>query len=367
MMAKPSFLIALLLIISTVLHGSVKIVEYTPSDFIEMATEPFFYSIGKTLRYGKTIDSKSPILFKGSFFGGEIRAVYPSPDNKKAIVFTKNSLFLITLNRPPQLIVDNVYGYDAKKIGIGDFFYTAGSDVQWNQNSTSFFLVRHRKKAEIWKQVSSNDTTLMRVNVNNPKIILQVFDHFTTFEYYSIDNTICYNYPPGNGDLVWKCIYQNDGINVRSQTKNKIVLENGVILNGTVFLSDYNRGEMALVDNGFYIKSLEKGLAGFYSKFYVDKPIWTMKTSHTIKGHIVYGIMEHLSNILPGERYALLNVFYDNFTGQLLVDRQTGKYKELPNLTKVYSNINTLNNSNFQFSKDGIFRPEFVTKEKFIE
>lgn len=45
------------------------IVDYKPSSFVELADEPFFYSIDKTLRYGRTISEDSPVLFKGSFFG----------------------------------------------------------------------------------------------------------------------------------------------------------------------------------------------------------------------------------------------------------------------------------------------------------
>jgi hypothetical protein len=45
--------------------------------------------------------------------------------------------------------------------------------------------------------------------------------------------------------------------------------------------------------------------------------------------------------VLPGGRYAVLHVVHANFAGQLLVDSETGKYRELPEETMVYLNLNS--------------------------
>ena len=348
-----------------------EIIDYKPSKYTEFTNEPFFYSIGRTLRYGKTISEKSRILFKGDFFGGKLRAVYPSPDNKKVVVWTKNKVFLITLTKPAKLILKNVDNYGASSVNMGEYFFLAAT-LKWNKTSDYIYVVSYKKREGTYKTSSGHDTVLSKININSPTKIEPIILNFSSFidDYYFIGtNTICFNYAPGNGDLIWKCMHKGKRIKVKSQSKDIVILENGAVLDGKPFVSTRIRhGVIRLTENGFFLKNIEKGVSGFFSKTNDENPIFKIRTSHNFKGNFVDGVDESDSNVLPGGRYAILDVLHKNFTGQLLVDGLTGKYKELPSKTKVYRSLNSFNYKNFHFkynrSSDGS-DPEFIPITEF--
>lgn len=89
--------------------------NYHPSHFVENADSPFFYSIGKQLKYGSSIDELAPPLFEGSWRNGDLVAVYPSPDNKKAAIVSNRKMYITEAGRPPLLVLNNVDHYDPKK------------------------------------------------------------------------------------------------------------------------------------------------------------------------------------------------------------------------------------------------------------
>src|SRR5256885_12345634 len=70
------------LLVSCVSAGG--IVDYKPSEFTGQASKPFFFSIGEKLKYGTAISEEVPTLLERQPFGGELKAVYPSPDQRKA-------------------------------------------------------------------------------------------------------------------------------------------------------------------------------------------------------------------------------------------------------------------------------------------
>ena len=66
------------------------------------------------------------------------------------------------------------------------------------------------------------------------------------------------------------------------------------------------------------------------------------------KGHFGDGIQ---GTILPGGRYAFLHVWNKN----ILLDSETGAYKELPTNTRVYQNVNSRDHESSFFM--GTFEP----------
>ena len=83
-----------------------------------------------------------------------------------------------------------------------------------------------------------------------------------------------------------------------------------------------------------------------------------------MKGRYLDGLGNRNNGVLPGGRYALLDVYHDNFEGQLLIDGVTGNYRELPSKTKVYTNINSLNYSYFELDLT-VGGEHFVREHKF--
>ncbi len=55
---------------------------------------------------------------------------------------------------------------------------------------------------------------------------------------------------------------------------------------------------------------------------------------------------------MPGGRYAFLDLLMENFKGRrgkILVDGLTGQYREVPNDTLVYRNLNSINYDRVKF------------------
>ena len=60
------------------------------------------------------------------------------------------------------------------------------------------------------------------------------------------------------------------------------------------------------------------------------------------------------SLFLPGGKYFLLNAACGNYEGQLLIDSETGRYKQLPKDTRVYLALTTDDVSRYRISCGGI-------------
>lgn len=342
------------------------IIGYKPSSYVEFADKPFFYSIGKTLRYGRTISENSPVLFKGAFFRGDLKEVYVSPDNKKAAIISGGKLYLAETTGHARLLLENGDNKVGSEHHKGEAFYDHYT-LQWDMESRAIYIVRNKKQSDVSKQFFSHDATLVRIDIDSPAKIVEVIQDFASLYYFLVGNdTICFDYAPGNGDVIWNCS-QNGNVNrVISHQHGQMKLENGVVTQGRPFLS-YNGGghesEIWLSNYGFSLRYTTDGITDFFSKSDNEKPILKIQGGHNIKGHYVIGILQNGCKVLPGGRYALLNVWFDNFKGQLLVDGLTGKYRELPDKTRVYLNLNSLNYEHFKFDIDTGEHPIFVPSD----
>lgn len=350
--------------INTFANNFFGIIDYKPSSFVEVADQPFFYSIGMNLRYGRTIDKKSPIIFKGFFRGGKLQNVFVSPDNKKAAIVSGDKLYFADTNGHVYLLLEKADHRFSKYLKEGAVFYSYSS-IQWDRDSKSIYINRDIKlKPNPQDQRQSPEASLMRIDIASPTKIIEVIKDFSPWDYFFIgDDAICYNYALKNGDVIWKCSLNGNIREVINNTGEKIFLEGGTIIEGKPFVSYWgNIYESAiwLSNYGFSMRLVDKGIVGFFSKDNNIKPIFKIQGGYNIKGHFVDGVGQEGCKVLPGGRYALLDIYHDNFKGQLLVDGLTGKYRELPAKTKVYLNLNSLNYQNFKFDMGPCEPPKFV-------
>ncbi len=346
------------------------IIDYAPSSFVELVDAPFFYSIGKTLRYGRTISNMSPVLFEGSFFGRDLdeKAVYVSPDNKKAAFFYGKNLYLAKTTGPSVLLISNCRKNTYyNKIKVGEIYY---SNLQWDAESKFVYMVKDKKHVHTPRSCwHSPEVVLVRIDMDSPTKVYEVIKDFNSLHYFFVGNdTVCYNYALGDGSVVWKCLNRGVESFVASHRDNQILLANDTIIKGKPFESYFGNiyeSEIWLTNYGFCLKKINNdGLIGFYSKSDNQKPIFKIQGGYTFKGDFTDGILQCGCKVLPGGRYALLHVWHDNFKGQLLVDGQTGKYHELPAKTNVYLNLNSYNYEHFKFDLGHGNQPEFLPAAK---
>jgi hypothetical protein len=344
-------------------HDFFGIIEYKPSTFVESTEKPFFFSIGRRVKFGSSISESAPTVFES---GLQINAVYPSPDVSRAVIVSGGRLYVAEPGKAARLILEPVADYFAENIHPGNTYFKTTS-FQWGSDSHSIFIARDKKidpGRPGMEQDFSKNATLVRVELWESIVIKDVITDFRSISYVLFGNdVICFNYAPGDGSVVWRCSQQGKVLAVRWLDEKGVVLEDGTAISGRPFVSHYGnldeRGRnIWLAYFGFSFKNIGGGYEAFFAKDGTT-PIFKIRTGVNIKGGVVDGVLEYNSVVLPGGRFALIDVYHDNFKGQLLVDGDAGIYRELPSETRVYSSVNSWNYyNNFEFSMDG--RPEFL-------
>lgn len=312
------------------------ITDYKPSKFQEKVSTPFFFSIGRQLKFGDSISEEAPTVFKSSWFSDKMM-VYPSPDGKKAVVASGGNLYLVEIEKEPQFILKKAY--NPKFNGNIEKNYQHHS-IQWNRDSTLFFIPMMTSINSVVQH------QIIKIYVNEQFDLSPVLPNFFLHYFLMGDDNICFDFAPGNGGVIWYC--QSNGISKKIdriiEGTGGIKLEDGSVLPGKPFAS-YNGNiyetDIWLTRYGFSLKRDSGRTIGFYSRKHGDEPIFKLQGGNNFKGYFVDGISQRGGLVLPGGRYAILHVYHDNFTGQLLVDGETGRYRELPKDTNVYLNLNS--------------------------
>jgi hypothetical protein len=339
-------------------HDFFGIIEYRPSTFLESSEKPFFFSIGRRVKFANSISENAPTVFEAGLFSGHIDNVYPSPDETRAVVESGGRLYIVDQGKAARLIFTPTANFFGEKIDHGDIFYRTPT-LQWSADSRSIFIARDRKN-----KISnfSSDATLVRATLDDSITISDVIPDFRSWHYVVFGNdVICFDYAPGNGSVVWRCSQKGKVMAVKSLDQERIALEDSTAITGKPFVSYYRNiiygnENLSLTFFGFSFKNTGDGYEGFFAKGGTN-PIFKIRTGANIKGLTVDGVLMEKCIVLPGGRFALIDVHHDNFKGQLLVDGYTGAYRELPRETRVYSSLNSWRYNSFQLTID--HGPEF--------
>jgi hypothetical protein len=340
------------------------IVDYRPSTFIEKPAARFFFSIGDKLRFGNVIAEDGPILFAAKPSDKGIWAVYVSPNEMKAAVVSGANLYLVEPGQVPVRLLGEVYDLmawgSAKWMkgppGKPVYHYP---DIQWDAASRFLYVSRGT-----WTDRFPSHLALLRIDVSDPSNIVEVTnDAIGSGIFLVASDAVCFRRAVERGDLIWKCVDKGVEKSPTAIEDNRIIMHDGTSIEGKPFASHrWSRGEIWLTRAGFAVRAYNSRW-GFFSKDRPSEPIFQFNGAvEPLKGHYGDGIIETGSNVLPGDRYAFLKLWMENFKGghgQILVDGLTGQYRELPKDTFVYRNLNSLNYTNAKFGLRWSDSPEF--------
>lgn len=340
-----------------------------PSQFAERAETPFFYAIGKRLMYGFAIDAASPALFEGAWLQGDLTAVYPSPDNSKAAVVSGRKLYIVRAGSAPLAVLDNLDYYDPEKMRDGTIFYKWPT-LQWHPNSRFIYIAKDKKqKGSLSGYFSSKDAALIRIDIENGGSGQELVTDFRSSKYFFVGtHDVCFNYAPGDGSVIWKCTTDKGPAQARYLDKTGIHLDSGLVLTEQPFWSyepNIYESEIWMARYGFSVRKLNERQDALFHKDEPSDPLLTINTWKNFKGNRMNGIRQMGGSVLPGGRYLLLNMVDGNDERQILLDRASREYKELPTSTRVHRNLNSSHFENFIFTVDDSpgnnFRPSVQT------
>lgn len=351
-------------------------IDYKPTNFSEHATKPFFFSIGKKLKFGDAIREDAPTLFAAGLFDRKFTAVYPSPDQTQAAVVLGDTLYLIQQGKPPTKLLRPVeFGilFD-DKVSLGDSYYEYGS-LQWDAQSRYIFIPRRTKKMEPDRfNVTSTryQSSLIRIDTSSPHIKQELIpsSQFPLSLHYFLlnEDSVCFNSATYEGDVIWKCWLSGNIQSVQHMKGDQITFDDETSIMVKPFVSyRYSGGSSIwLISNGYYLTRIPNSLlVDFFHKNKPSLPIFRVEGGiEWLKGHFGEGLDDDESTVLPGGRYAFLSFT----TGEkLVVDSETGLYKEAPKDSRVYLNFNSHSNpDDFRIidHKDGFFQIEFSSSKQ---
>jgi hypothetical protein len=333
---------------------AIGISKYHPSHFVERAEFPFFYSIGKRLKYGLSIDESAPALFEGSWINGDLIGVYPSPDNQKAAVISNRKLYIAQVGKPTSLALENVDHYAPKRLGDGVVYFKWPS-LQWHPNSRFIYIAKD-KKQKVSEQSFSKEAILVRIDMENIGVTEEVIPYFRSMSYFFAgSDSVCFNYALGDESVIWKCSTARGISRARSIDSTDIHLDNGVVLKERRFLSyrpNIYESTIWMGRYGFSVRQINERQDALFHKDATNFPLLTFNAGRNIKGHRVNGIRQTGGSVFPGGRYLLLNMVRDSSEVQILLDRVSGHYRKLPEDTRVYRTLNSTHYEDFVFSID---------------
>lgn len=323
-----------------------QLVGFKPTMFIEEPSAPFFYSVGAKVKFGKVINENSPALFDTSSSKSVISAVLVSPDEKKAAIVSGGNLYIGEAGKPPLLLLENVHAQH--DVYASDSALQPGDTIikywqlQWTADSRVIYVPRDKKQARASYSYFSRDAVLLRIDTSNPANVAEVVQDFRSLKYFLLgENALCFDYAPGDGSVIWKCLHEGGVKGARSIEGNRVLLDDGSSIVGRPFVSYWgNDVRVWLSRSGFSFKIMD-GYTRLFAKEQTSMPIISIKGATNFKGTYSAGLDQYCCNVLPGGQYALISLQQSNFKGQLLVDGVTGKYRKLPRDTRVYRNLNS--------------------------
>jgi hypothetical protein len=313
-----------------------------PGDFREMAAAPFFFSIGRQLKHGTSIDENAPTLFTAE---KTVDYVFTAPDQQKAAVVSGQTLYLVEPGKPPVRLLENsiapqwvneeipymqLWGGKVGKPSV-PLFYKAVS-LQWDAASRYLYIVR-----------IGESNSLMRLDTRKPSSAPEEIarDVLEQVKYFLVgDRNLCLE-RRREGAPEWRCVTPQGEFRLDSFADGILRLENGATLDGSPFLSFHANSRDAIAwmhHNDFFFQDNDpSGDKFLYSAdAYPHKPIFRLKT---VKFSPLRpdGFLPRRTAMLLGGRYLFLSFLFGDF----LVDRDTGLYRTLPEATKVYVNLNS--------------------------
>jgi len=327
-----------------------EIVNYSPTDFTVKSKIKFFYTIGNELRYGSLLSKAEPIIYSSD---KALTDAHVSPNSKFVAIVSNNELRVVSSDGHLNKFITNVRSsLKSSQMPIGERFFDAFR-LQWSKDSSSIYILQKEVfKRQSSSYIGSKYRSLYQYNLTNEEL-REVVHPLPNSNYFFDNNGTYYVVSTDVGNLILKYSTKLDNSTfVDMGSLQQIQTEKEVFYNFTIH--DYERKlvfedkiKTKISDDREYITYLING-----------KGALVAKKGAGLKGAyfgIGIGGSQGIRNAFtPDYKYFLLNVTSSQFSGQLLFDTESLKYKTLPQKTRIYQNVNTFTSENWLINQFGI-------------
>jgi hypothetical protein len=218
-------------------------------------------------------------------------------------------------------------------------------DIQWDSQSRYIFVPRYIFPSHGNRYVGGLPSTLLRIDTNDPVTVKELIPsdqfHMSTSYFPLNEDSICFNSATPKGDVIWQCWISGVVHAVERLGADRITFADGATTNDKPFLSlPIRGGEFSLVLGGYSLTMIPNSLqVDFFHSNKPTIPIFRLQGGiEPLKGNFGDGFKDGLSTVLPGGRYAVITI---NYSKVLVVDSETGLYREAPKNSRVYVNFNS--------------------------
>jgi len=325
-----------------------QIIDLHPISFQARTNTEFFYSVGDELKYADEINPAAKTLMRG-----KITDFLVSPDNKRIAVVANGQLLLADEGSPTVRQIARVDSIFRERKPIGEEFFR-DDGLQWSRDGKYLFLIRDRYYDSKGSQLFSQDGELWRyeIETGNMDRFLKPFQAYTYF--FGKDSGIYFSVPTSAGSLQLEYFDGSKVRDISTPDVKEIPMDKLATRGESLFFSfsifDYER--VVLPTKRVRLEEVREG--GPQRLLIGTKSYISFKQGEGLKGpHYCSELFR--SVFLPGDRYFLLNADYcGNYSGQLLIDTNGGKYMELPKDTRVYVTLNTETYPHYRVTAAGI-------------
>jgi hypothetical protein len=342
LISAPVVLIDLVWTVATSDSRPPEIVGFAPVQFREEAAEPFFYSIGRELRYGTAVDPAAETI--GS---ADPWTVYPAPDGRHAVAVNDGRLFLVDGPTGRRRDVARVWDLPDDSVPEGARLFRYYGH-QWSRDSASLFLVRDAAD----RGSHSEEGELCRLDLATGSIESLIRPYRGCQPVQGENGRIYFSEPDRKGKLRVRCWAGAEPREVLKISGSRITLAGE---------EDSFTERPFFVFSSYAASSLVNAAVDFrcdWSGSPQDDALVMLGTRELLriqpgrgKGHPV-GVDPSECFFLPGGRYFFLSI--GGKPGPLLFDLETGQYRVLPRDTRIHPRLDSDDLKNVVIAKNGV-------------
>jgi|GEM_PF-3797572 len=326
------------------------IINYSPESFEINLSQSYFYKRGNSLQYSSNLASNNIVLFSGA-----ILDVAVAPNNELAAVFTHNELWLISADGKTKRLIGSSRGLLDKSTWDKVVFYR-NDLAQWSSDSKQLYLLKDGLDQSNRLQSFPENGKFIRYNIESEAQEVLKYP-FRTTRIFIRENSSSIYYSVVDKAVDEYRLFKFDSNNpeIDPILVSRVEIEE---LNKTsecdVYADLYGLVYRTSILDSRGLKLIrDESDVGVWSVLFGDREYLRIREGIGFKGNW-HGIHLVRSNLMNDEPFLVLGVSSNEYSGAILVDLDSGKYRAIGGDFLFFENTTTCNTSGWDLDESGI-------------